>query len=54
MASNCTQLLQSQLHPNGTAIEGEWQPVFAAIAQTLQKEVASVRALLWCQATGTW
>jgi|688.fasta_scaffold131151_5 uncharacterized protein (TIGR00106 family) len=23
--------LKTQLHPNGTAIEGEWQPVFAAI-----------------------
>ena len=23
--------LKIQLHPNGTAIEGEWQPVFAAI-----------------------
>ena len=21
----------AQLHPNGTAIEGEWEPVFAAI-----------------------
>ena len=31
MASNCSQLLQSQLHPNGKAIEGVWQPVFQAI-----------------------
>jgi uncharacterized protein (TIGR00106 family) len=23
--------LKIQLHPNGTAIEGEWEPVFAAI-----------------------
>lgn len=23
--------LKLQLHPNGTAIEGEWEPVFAAI-----------------------
>lgn len=23
--------LKIQLHPNGTAIEGEWQPVFGAI-----------------------
>ena len=36
MASNCSQLLQSQLHPNGTAIEGEWEPVFNAIEACYQ------------------
>jgi uncharacterized protein (TIGR00106 family) len=52
--------LKIQLHPNGTAIEGEWEPVFNAIEayttvkintrtdkdQTLEDKVASVQALL--------
>ena len=29
-----------QLHPNGTAIEGEWEPVFAAIEACHQVEHA--------------
>ncbi len=29
--------LKTQLHPNGTAIEGEWEPVFAAIEACHQK-----------------
>ena len=30
--------LKIQLHPNGTAIEGEWEPVFAAIEACHQED----------------
>ena len=33
--------LKIQLHPNGTAIEGEWQPVFQAI-ETCHKAVHAI------------
>ena len=42
--------LKIQLHPNGTAIEGEWQPVFAAIEACHQAvhQTSSVGSKIGC------
>ena len=37
--------LKIQLHPNGTAIEGDWGPVFAAIEAILKGLLAGLVAL---------
>ena len=37
--------LKIQLHPNGTAIEGEWEPVFAAIEACHQSRACTLATL---------